>query len=125
MLEKKELSKSILRIGMSLVFLYFGFRQASSPDDWIGYVPSFLTGTIITANNLVILNSIIEITLGLFLLIGIYVKASALILAVHLFFITFSLGLSPLGVRDFGLAIATLVVYLNGKDRFCFETRMK
>lgn len=120
---ERDVSKAVLRIGIGLIFLYFGFAQAISPDSWAAYVPSFLSGGIISANNLVILNSIFELTLGLFLIFGIYTRISSLLLAVHLFFISLSIGFNPIGVRDFGLSVATLVIFLNGPDRFCLDNK--
>ncbi len=79
-------------------------------------VPSFMT-----ANNLVIFNAILELTLGTFLLIGLYNRFSSLILSLHLFGIALSIGFTPLGIRDFGLAFATLAVYLFGYDRYSVD----
>jgi len=120
-----DFSKALLRIGLSFVFLAFAFMQVTSPDNWASFIPEFLVSTIITANNWVILNGILELVLGIFLLLGIYVRFSSLVLAVHLFFISLSVGLSPIGIRDFGLTIATFVVFLNGVDKYCFEKKGK
>lgn len=122
-LENKDLHKAILRIGLSLVFLAFGFMQVTSPDNWTGFIPEFLVSTILTANNWVMLNGILELVLGVFLLLGIYVRFSSAVLAIHLLFITLSIGFSPIGIRDFGLTIATLVLFFNGADKYCFEKR--
>ncbi len=119
----EKYAKPTLRIAMALVFLYFGFQQISSPDNWAGFVPEFLTSSIITANNLVILNGIVELILGLFLILGLYTRAASLILALHLFGISFSIGFTPLGVRDFGLSFATLVVFLNGPDQYTLDAK--
>lgn len=119
----KETGKIILRISLSLVFLYFGFSQIISPDEWSSLVPEFLAGKIITVNNLVVMNGILEITLGIFLLIGLYTRFSALVLALHLGFITLHLGFNPIGIRDFGLTIATLSIFFNGIDKWTVDYR--
>lgn len=118
---KKQIPQLVLRISMSLVFLYFGFAQISDPDSWTGFVPGFLTNTIITANNIVIFNGILELTLGIFLLIGLYIRFSSMILALHLFFIALSIGFNPLGIRDFGLAMASFAIFLNGPDYYSVD----
>ena len=99
---------------MALVFLYFGFQQIYAPDNWTGFVPSFLTSVALTSANIVVFNGILELTLGTFLLIGLYTPLSALVLSLHLFGITASIGVTPLGVRDFGLAAATFALFLQG-----------
>lgn len=124
-MKNEDIPKVVLRISMSLVFLYFGFQQVSSPDSWIGFVPQFLTGAILTANNLVVLNGIVELSLGLFLLLGLYTRFSSFILAIHLFGIALSIGISPLGIRDFGLSLATLVIFLNGSDNYSLDKKFR
>lgn len=119
----KELSPAILRVAISIVFLYFGFVQIYDPSSWTGYIPNFLTSLYISASNLVILNGTMEIILGTFLILGIYTRFSALILSIHLFLITFSLGSSPTAFRDFGLSFATLSIFLNGKDQYCLDNK--
>lgn len=109
-----DFAQPFLRVTLALVFLYFGFQQIYSPDDWTGFVPAFLTGTVITSANIVIVNGILELTLGTFLLIGLYTRLSALVLSFHLLGITFAIGFTPLGVRDFGLAAATFALFLHG-----------
>nr|AQS28390.1 hypothetical protein [uncultured archaeon] len=123
-IKMEKYAKPLLRIAMSLIFLYFGFQQVSSPDAWAGFVPEFLTSAIITANNIVIFNGILELSLGLFMLLGLYTRFASLILALHLFGIAFSIGLNPLGVRDFGLSFATLVVFLNGPDEYTLDFKL-
>ena len=116
-------SKPTLRIVMSLIFLYFGYQQITSPESWTGFIPSAFLIFGLTANKLVIANSIIELCLGTLMLIGLYTRLSSFILALHLFGIAFSIGFNPLGIRDFGLAVATLIVFLNGVDKFCLDKK--
>ncbi|HLC31157.1 MAG TPA: DoxX family membrane protein [Candidatus Nanoarchaeia archaeon] len=106
----------LLRITLSLVFLYFGYQQITAPAEWAGFVPNaaLLFGT--SATTIVIGNALLELSLGTLLLLGLYTRFSSLILSLHLFGIAFSLGFNDLGVRDFGLAVATLVIFLNGAD---------
>lgn len=110
---------------MSIVFLYFGLQQILSPDNWASFVPNWITSAIITANNIVIFNGILEISLGIFLLIGLYTRFASLILSLHLLGIALSIGINPIGVRDLGLTVATFVVFLNGADKFCVDRKFK
>jgi len=123
--EFKNYANPLMRISIALVFVYFGFKQISSPESWISYIPEFLSGAILNANNLVIINGIFELTLAGFLILGIYVRVSSLILSLHLFFITLSIGFNPTGIRDFGLAVATLTIFLNGPDKYCIDEKFK
>lgn len=125
MIHSKDLAPVVLRISLALVFLYFGFSQVFNPDKWVGFVPEFVVPSFMTPNNLVIINAIVELTLGLFLIVGLYTRFSALILCLHLFGITLSIGFTPLGVRDFGLAFATLTLYLLGPDNYTIDYRYR
>ena len=117
----EKYAKPLLRIGLSLVFLYFGFQQVLSPDDWAGFVPKYALVFNLTANNLVMLNAVMELTLVLFLIIGLYTRFSSIVLSLHLLGVAFSVGFNPIGIRDFGLAIATFVIFLNGLDNYCYD----
>jgi len=118
----EEVSSVLLRIGLGLVFIYFSIQQMINPDQWIGFVPEFLTSSVITASNLVIFNSVIELAGGLLLIAGLYTRIASLILGVHLLFITISVGWNPVGVRDFGLTIATLALAFINLDRYCLDS---
>ncbi|MDO8480624.1 MAG: DoxX family membrane protein [Nanoarchaeota archaeon] len=119
MMEKyKPYAPIVLRIALSLVFFWFSANQLMSPSDWTGFLPGFLRSSP-TPETFIIANGIFEAVFGLLLLIGIWVRPVALLLALHLFAIVFTVGFNAVGVRDFGLAFATLAVFLNGPDAWC------
>lgn len=125
----EDKAKGVLRMGMAIVFISFGLMQFSAPDSWTGFIPQIIQNIAfnvfgLTAVNFVLANSFVEITLGLFLLLGIYTRFSSFILGLHLAFITVSIGFSATGVRDFGLTIATIVIFLNGADKICLDRKL-
>ena len=120
-----DLPKALLRISLALVFLYFGISQLTNQTYWIGFVPSFLTTTFLTATKIVTLNGILEVILGTFLLIGLYTRISSLILSLHLAAITLSIGFNPTGIRDFGLTMATLTIFLSNLDKYTLDYKLK
>ena len=121
----EKYSKPLLRIVMSLVFLYFGFQQIMSPAMWVGFVPNYALVFGLTAEKVILGNALLELSLGALLLFGLYVRSASLILSLHLFGIAFSLGFNDLAVRDFGLAFATLVIFINGSDYLCLDKIFK
>ena len=123
--QPKDYSTLILRISLALVFLYFGFSQALTPDNWTGYLPGFMTNTIITPTNIVVMNGIMEIVLGIFLAIGLFTKFASLLLGLHLIGIAATIGFNPLGVRDFGLAAATLSLFFSGAGAYSVDNKHK
>ena len=117
---------AVLRIGMAIVILWFSLQQFIHNSAWVAYIPdSIVTMTHLSASTLVLLNAVFELVFGLALMFGIYTRFSALLLALHLFDIMWVVGYGEIGVRDFGLAIGTLVVFMNGSDIFCFHQKSK
>ena len=124
-MNSKDFAFVILRVSMALVFLYFGFQQVYSPDSWTSFVPEFAILSGMTANNIVMINGVLELILGSFLIVGIYVRFSALILSLHLIGIAISIGFTPLGIRDFGIAFATLALSIFGSDKYTLDYRFE
>lgn len=124
-MKNKSFPIALLRWSLALVFLYFGFSQAINTSAWASLVPAFLTKSFLSANNIVIMNAILEITLGIFLSLGLYTKFSSIILSIHLLFITIGMSFSPIGARDFGLTIATLVIFLSDLDTYTLDWKIK
>lgn len=111
----------LLRVSLSAVFLWFGTSQLGNPSMWTSTVPDWATNLSgMNAQTIILLNGIFEVLAASLLIIGIAVRPIALLLAAHLFVIALEFGLSPTGVRDFGLTFATLSLALSGEDRFCF-----
>ncbi len=118
----KGLAPVILRIGISLVFLWFGWQQLSDASAWAGLIPKwYLDLTGLSASILVLINGIFEIVLGTLLLLGIFTKVAAFLLMLHMLHITYTVGYNGIGVRDFGLSLATIAIWLHGRDTWCLE----
>lgn len=113
----------VLRIGIALVFLWFGFQQLWHPDSWTSFIPNIaLSLSGLTAQTLVLLNGSFEVVFSLALIAGFNTQVAALLLALHMFDIAYVVGYDAIGVRDFGLAIATLSVALAGADNWSLDT---
>jgi uncharacterized membrane protein YphA (DoxX/SURF4 family) len=139
----KEYAPVINRIGLSLVFLWFGISQLVNPLNFIGYLPdwapsmmdrmmgsntggmmSMMTG--IASPNAILLirlNGVFELILGTMLILGFFTRIAALLLAAHLFFITIELGYGDVAVRDIGLTISTIAVAIWGEDKWCLQKK--
>ena len=116
----KKYAPSVLRFGMSVVILWFSMEQFLHTAQWTAYVPdSIVALTHMSAMTLVYGNAVFELVFGILLVFGIRTRIVALLLALHLFDIMWMVGYGEIGVRDFGLAVATLVIVMNGPDVFC------
>jgi uncharacterized membrane protein YphA (DoxX/SURF4 family) len=114
-LNKEEIGVYILRLGLAVVFLYFGISQILDQYKWIYFVPDrFLNFYIseILKSKIVFLNGIFDTVIALSLISGLFIRIFSFLGFIHLFSITiFSLGFEPSGIRDLGLAFAMLSLF--------------
>ena len=113
----KTAAPVVLRLAMAFIFVWFGFSQFLNPASWTGFVPAWafnLSG--ISSTTIVYLNSIFEMVAGVVLAMGIWARWVALLLSVHLFVISISMGTSAIGMRDLGLSFSTFCIFLFGDD---------
>ena len=118
----KSSAPIILRIGLSLVFLWFGSQQLLHASMWVGLIPEWvLSLSQLSAATWVLFNGAFEIVFGLCLLAGYFTRITALLLAFHLLGIIFTVGYNDIGVRDFGLSMAAISIFLYGNDSWCLD----
>ena len=117
MKNSKSLAPTVLRVGISAVFIWFGVSQLLNQGAWVSFIPPWLVSVSgISTVKLVIINGFFETVAGALLALGILVRPVAILLFLHLVGIVFEVGLSAIGVRDIGLAVATLSIALYGND---------
>lgn len=122
---RKDSGTGVLRIGLALVFLWFGSNQLLFTKDWLVWLPPTAFHLPISAEALVMLNGSMEVALGLLLLLGLFTRVVALLLALHLLPIILTVGYNDVGVRDFGLMMAMFSVVISGPGRWCLDARFK
>ncbi len=116
----------VIRLALAILFIWFGILQGRNPGMWTGFVPHWVTGMFNgNAVMLVYMNAWFEIIAGLCLLVGFQVRIVSILLALHLFFIAGSIGITPLGLRDFTLAFAMLSVAIAGADAWSVDMKFK
>ncbi len=103
----------VLRLGLAAVFLWFGFSQLLDGVNWVSWVPEWAVNTLnIPPAMIVLLNGAFEVIAGGLLAFNILTRWVALALALHLVVITIEIGLTAIGVRDFGLTMATFALVI-------------
>lgn len=119
----KKFSPALLRVGLTMVFIWFGSNQLLNQAMWVGLIPkSLITLTGISAATFVTLNGIFEIVMVVLLAFGIGIRIVATLLFLHLITIIGDLGLNAIGIRDVGLMFAMLSVAFHGADDYSFDT---
>src|SRR3989344_4955326 len=114
-----------LRIGISLVFLWFGFVNMFNPEMLVGYLPGFVYNFPIQATTFMILNGIVETVLALLMLTGLFTRICALLYGLHVLGIAFGVGYNDVAIRDVGLAIAAFSIFLHGPDQWTLDQKWR
>jgi hypothetical protein len=108
---------TVLRLGLASVFIWFGVSQIMSQGPWVSLVPDAVASMLhLSKNTLVLFNGVAEVIAGTMLAFGILTRWVAILLALHLASISFDLGLNAIAVRDFGLCVATVALFLSEND---------
>ncbi len=119
----ERLGLAILRYGLAVVFLWFGFSQLFDGLNWVSWVPEWAVNFLnIPPAFIVLANGLFEVIAGALLALNIWTRWVALTLALHLLVITVEIGATAIGVRDLGLTAATLALaFLPSKEGISHE----
>lgn len=115
-------SIALLRATYVGLFLWFGIQQVTDPTAWISFLPEFTGYLPIPGEILVQLNGWLEICLAALLAAGVYTRAIAAFLALHLLGIAITAG-GATGVRDTGLAMIGIALALQPTDPWTLDAR--
>ncbi len=122
----KRYSPLLLRTGIAIVFLWFGFSQLKNPMNWTRMVPDYINLIIpLSKTTLIYMNGLFEVVFATLLLLGVYPRIVSLFLGLHLIHIVSIVGYGAVGARDFALAIATFSIFFSGSDEFCLTNKRK
>jgi len=118
----KTYSLALPRIGLSGVFLWFGYQQLINSQEWVGFIPQIVMKySPISAITIIHFNGAFEVVFATALFFGICTRLSALLLGLHLAHISATLGFNSISVRDFGIVMGNLFVVLYGPDELCLD----
>lgn len=107
----------VLRLGIAGVIIWFGTSQLLDQSAWTSFIPDWaISITHLSAKVLVLFNGLFEIVTGILLAYGLFVRPIASLLFLHMCSIVMTVGLSPIGVRDIGVASGLLSIALYGYD---------
>ena len=105
---KLRIDSFFLRIGLALVFLYAAVSALLNPNAWVGFFPSFLSA-VFPAKILLLVHSIYQILLSLWLLSNKKIFYAAGLSSLTLFFIIiFNVGALDIIFRDIAILFSSL-----------------
>ena len=100
----------VIRIGLALVFLFFGIDKFINPFIWIGWVPKWLLALLpISQYAFIYTQGAFQVILGIILLLGFFTRIAAIVAAIFMAAVVFTVGFNDLGIRDtaiFSMALA-------------------
>lgn len=140
--KNKKYSIDIVRIAVSLVFLWFGINQLINAESFLGYVPQWLyphgpqmmhehplqlmhSIPDFSLHAIIMANGTFETIFGALLLMGIFTRLAAFLLAFHLFGIALSLGYNDIAIRDLGLSLATISLIFSGAGQLSLDNILR
>lgn len=100
----------VLRLGLAITFIYAGVAGFMTPNDWIGFVPTFVD-KIMPATTFLVVWGVIEIIIGVWLIFGKKIFIPSLIATLSLAgLIAMNLDAMEVIFRDIGLLGAALAL---------------
>lgn len=111
---------ALLRYSFVVLFLWFGYEQVTDAHAWVGFLPDWAVQLPLSSQMLVVLNGWFEIVCALALLVGIFVRPVAALLALHLFGIAIITG-GAIGMRDAVLAMIGVTLACADVDRYTLD----
>ena len=121
----KKFAPAVVRIGVSIVFLWFGVEQLIDAKNWVGWLPTYSSFIPLQPITIVQLNGIFETVFGLLLISGFYTRIVAIFLSLHMAHIVSVVGYGEIGVRDFGILAGVVSTAFNGPDFISLDEFLK
>ncbi|MBS3093864.1 DoxX family membrane protein [Candidatus Pacearchaeota archaeon] len=117
-----KIINALPRISVGCVFFIFGIMQLINPEKWIGYLPTIIS-SFGDPLRFIFFNGIFDLFLGFFLLLGLFTRIVSFIGIIHLIGVILTFGFNDISVRDFGLLLVLVSVFLRGPDDYCLDNK--
>lgn len=105
----------LLRLGLGVEFVLFGYGKLTDLASWIGYIPPWMSPLIpMPVTTFLQVVGVVELVLGLLLIVGLRVRVVAILSALHLAGVLVALGYNDLAIRDFVSFVAALALAALG-----------
>ncbi|PIN89025.1 hypothetical protein COU60_05110 [Candidatus Pacearchaeota archaeon CG10_big_fil_rev_8_21_14_0_10_34_76] len=121
--KSKQYAPALVRYAIGIVFLLIGISQLTNPVIWTAYLPESFAVSGIALNSIVSFTGIFNTLVGLLLILGLLVRTASAVAALHLISVIIILGYNDVSIRDLGLLLATISIFLNGADNLCLSKK--
>ena len=123
----KEHATVSIRLGLGVVFGWFGVDKFIHPEAWFKWVPAWVSGIApVPPNMMMYAQGGLEVLIALFLVLGLFTRVIAVIASVLLAGIILSSGgIHDITIRDLGLFSAALSLAFSGASVFSIDRLRK
>jgi len=109
-----QLPLFLLRFGLGITFIITGIYIFKSKDHWTGPLPLWLKKLLpLSPERVMLMVAIFDVTVGIWLLTGIYLWLAALLATLHLIQVLIVSGINQTVYRDIGLLFAAAALTLT------------
>ena len=107
-------ARTTLIIALAGVFLYFGIDKFLQPLVWIGRIPQWMDGLLLSNAVWLRVFGAVEIILGAALLVPktMVRKIACSVIILHLIAVLTQVGMNDVGARDAGLTLSAVALWL-------------
>lgn len=110
----KKSSFHVLRVGLAITFLWIGVLIFKEPQAWGGYLQPWAVGFLpVPIAQAMISTAVLDIIIGLFLLLDLFVWVAAVIGAIHILIVLTVSGITDITVRDIAIFAAASAVFVE------------
>ena len=107
-------SYHILRVGMSITFIWIGILILKSPESWAGYMQPWAVKLLpVPATQALISTAILDIIIGILFLTDWMTWVAGLLGSLHLVSVLTVSGITDITVRDIGLLVSCVVIMIE------------
>lgn len=105
----------LLRLGLGIEFVIFGYGKLTDLASWMGFVPPWMSPLLpMPVGAFLQTVGVVELLLGVLLIIGFRVRVVATLATLHLLGVLITLGYNDLAVRDFVAFMAAIALTALG-----------
>src|SRR3972149_11576331 len=110
----KNSSYHILRVGLAITFLWIGILIFKNPVAWGQMVQPWAAALLpVSLKSAMIMNALLDVLVGIFLLIDVQVLWASLLGALHLLLVLVVVGINGITTRDIGLLAGAMSLFVN------------
>lgn len=121
----RKVSFHILRVGLAITFLWIGILILKQPEAWGGYLrPWALKLLPIPLSQAMIWTAVLDIIIGIFLLINVFVGLASFAGAIHLIIILIVSGITDITVRDIAILSAIIAITIDSLPKVFIDKIM-